>query len=92
VRGGGVRGLLNGGGQKAWQARVIHDAACRLGDSQQMAGRLVWLRNECLMPTQEAWAFIKAAWVWEGAQSSRQEGVREGTWQLMKAMERSVGG
>ena len=53
---------------------------------------LVRLRNECLMPTQEAWAFIKAAWVWEGAQTSRQEGVREGTWQLMKAMERSVGG
>jgi len=76
---GGVRGLLNGGGQNAWQARVIHDDAVRL-------------RNECLMPTQEALAFIKAAWVWEGAQTSRQEGVREGTWQLMKAMERSEGG
>jgi len=48
VRGGGDREALNGGGQKAWQAKVIHDAAVRL-------------RNECLMPTQEALAFIKAA-------------------------------
>jgi len=50
---------------------------------------LVWLRNECLMPTQEALAFIKAAWEREGAQTSRQEGVREDTWQLTGTMKRS---
>ena len=45
VRGAGDREALNEGGQKAWQARVIHDAAVRL-------------RNECQMPKHEAWAFI----------------------------------
>ena len=68
-----------GAGKRQGKQVKRHDAAVRL-------------RNECLMLTKEARAFMRAAWVWEGAQTSRQEGVREDTWQLMKAMERSEGG